>query len=345
MASQILKTIIFLLLSLCISSFLQRNTQYQLKYDQNSIIQILNSKQDLMNSLKAESNTVAASIPPNTINVLISMTELLGWFVYDEFPISSLNDIMANKYEFPDNIQNNLRIITIAESTDFQTFNFQVKSGEGCLEEYLITARHTGGQVELAYIHVVALGNLQSQFTYVTKQECHKVFFFFKKCHDVQVAVPRGYTTDELQRILNALRGSAYNKVIEQINNPTYPSLYSLGPVIYADARINQFQYLESGNHEYYAIMQGDGNFVVYKSIEFWPSNAYFASNTNGRSAGPYFFACQGDGNLVVYDRNSQPLWSSKTNLKGRGPYRLIMQDDANLVLYDANNSPIWALW
>ena len=56
------------------------------------------------------------------------------------------------------------------------------------------------------------------------------------------------------------------------------------------------------------AVMQGDGNFVIYNTTEYaTSSNALWATGTNG-NPGAYLCA-QDDGNLVVYSSSNQPLW------------------------------------
>jgi large repetitive protein len=81
----------------------------------------------------------------------------------------------------------------------------------------------------------------------------------------------------------------------------------------------------------YQAIMQTDGNFVVYGK-HIWQTKTY--------GKGGYRFILQTDGNLVVYTAASKALWQSKTY--GRGGTRLVMQTDGNLVLYTAANHPVW---
>jgi len=90
-----------------------------------------------------------------------------------------------------------------------------------------------------------------------------------------------------------------------------------------------------SANGVYTAIMQGDGNFVIYKQ----GGGPIWASNTSGSGA---LVILQGDHNLVVY-QGSSPKWASDTGGKGSGTVRLLMQNDANLVIYDGWNQPIWA--
>jgi hypothetical protein len=94
---------------------------------------------------------------------------------------------------------------------------------------------------------------------------------------------------------------------------------------------------LRSPNWAYAAIMQGDGNFVIYNSAmnpEWWTGTWTAAGNA---------LVMQNDGNLVVYNYLGQPVWNTGTWCnQGLGVY-LTMQNDGNLVLYRGNGVPIWS--
>jgi len=90
-------------------------------------------------------------------------------------------------------------------------------------------------------------------------------------------------------------------------------------------------QRLTSPSGEYYLIMQGDGNLVVYKP----GGHPIWATHTNGK--GGVKAMMQGDGNFVIYTANGSPVWASNT--AGHGNSYVRMQDDGNLVIYQA----IWA--
>jgi hypothetical protein len=75
------------------------------------------------------------------------------------------------------------------------------------------------------------------------------------------------------------------------------------------------------------AVMQGDGNFVVYGF-----GSALWASGTNGKANGGRLVV-QGDGNMVIYSKAGKAVWQSHTYGAGGGGV-LQMQGDANLVLY-----------
>jgi hypothetical protein len=100
------------------------------------------------------------------------------------------------------------------------------------------------------------------------------------------------------------------------------------------EGRLNAGQTLWSPNLQYAAVMQGDGNFVVYRS----GGVAEWATGTNVPGS---YLRMQADGNLVVYTPGNAPLWSSKTAPSSSDV--LVMQDDGNLVIYAAGNTPVWA--
>jgi hypothetical protein len=90
---------------------------------------------------------------------------------------------------------------------------------------------------------------------------------------------------------------------------------------------------LISQDKRFTAILQGDGNFVVYRgSFPLW------ASNTSGKPVRNLIM--QGDGNLVVYDPSGAPLWAAATN--GNPGATFIMQNDGNAVIY-LGSKPLWS--
>ncbi len=86
-------------------------------------------------------------------------------------------------------------------------------------------------------------------------------------------------------------------------------------------------QYIRSADGRFKAVLQGDGNFVVYDV-----SKALWSSQTAG--TGTDRLVLQTDGNLVCY-AGSRATWNAQT--AGRDSDRLIMQGDGNLVLYGSS--------
>jgi len=82
------------------------------------------------------------------------------------------------------------------------------------------------------------------------------------------------------------------------------------------------------------AMQASDGNLVLYMG-----NTALWSSNTAGNPGA--YAVMQGDGNFVVYTVSNSPLWSSNT-AGDPGAY-VIAQTDGNLVVYDVNQKPLWS--
>ena len=105
------------------------------------------------------------------------------------------------------------------------------------------------------------------------------------------------------------------------------------GQILYAG------QYIQSSNGMYTAIMQSDGNFVIYRGNNFIAANASAATMTHGNNNA--YFAFQFDGNIVVYNQSNKAIWSPL--IHGKGATKLVMQSDGNLVAYTSAGKAVWA--
>ena len=93
-------------------------------------------------------------------------------------------------------------------------------------------------------------------------------------------------------------------------------------------------QSLWSGPNGYWAVMQGDGNFVIYNSVNGSVLWATFSSVPGS------YIVMQTDGNLVVYSPSGVAQWSSGT--QGNWGIYASMQGDSNFVLYGPTGRSIW---
>lgn len=123
--------------------------------------------------------------------------------------------------------------------------------------------------------------------------------------------------------------------------DPVKPALVTPAAPIHGDQLLpNQGllanQSIQSGNGAYKLTFQGDGNLVLYSG-----GKAKWASNTNGES--PQCAIMQSDGNFVVYNSSMQAKWTSNTRADANLGSRLIIQNDGNLVIYNTSDQPIWA--
>lgn len=113
----------------------------------------------------------------------------------------------------------------------------------------------------------------------------------------------------------------------------------SLGSVIDGGKVISAGNYLLSPNGSCKAVMQGDGNFVIYKS-----GKAIWCSATNTSAFFSYFATMQADGNFVIYGQNGTSktaVWSSGTNYGAVSgyTYQLRLNDTGRLDVINTKNS------
>jgi hypothetical protein len=116
-----------------------------------------------------------------------------------------------------------------------------------------------------------------------------------------------------------------------------------LNDTLYANHDLIPNQSIRSAKNEFYARLQSDGNFVLYRSSVFEPYNALWSTDTYNLSVPkPFKLTMQTDGNLVLYDVNGHAVWASDTQNSGDAPRRLVMQLDGNLAIKDKNCKTTW---
>jgi hypothetical protein len=119
----------------------------------------------------------------------------------------------------------------------------------------------------------------------------------------------------------------------------------------------NQFlsvdEYLVSNNGLFFAIMQSDGNFCVYRGSGPSHNQGLLWNAVNESQPGGLFFAImQDDGNFCIY-RGSGPsdnqglLWNALNESQTGGQFFAIIQDDGNFCVYKGtgpadNRGSIW---
>jgi Clostridium epsilon toxin ETX/Bacillus mosquitocidal toxin MTX2 len=117
---------------------------------------------------------------------------------------------------------------------------------------------------------------------------------------------------------------------------------------------LNTNDMLTAPNGAFFAVMQGDGNFVIYRGQ--WPNtapgNSLWATGSN-KGPGSYWITMQSDGNLVIYPGSGHPppagpphssIWASKTQRPLGAQYTLRLDDDGSLKIHDESSGVvIWA--
>jgi RHS repeat-associated protein len=110
----------------------------------------------------------------------------------------------------------------------------------------------------------------------------------------------------------------------------TYGSWGCIGYKIFTNQTLASGQCLQSPNNRFLLIMQTAGNLVLY-DLSYSPGAVLFASGSTGVPGS--HAVMQGDGNLVVYTPSNTVYWSTGT-VTGTANYMLQLQDQGNLVIY-----------
>jgi hypothetical protein len=93
---------------------------------------------------------------------------------------------------------------------------------------------------------------------------------------------------------------------------------------------------ITSPSGRYQLILQADGNLVLY---DWWENHrATWASNTEGQAVSSAIM--QTDGNFVIYGFPNA-IWATAT--AGDNNAFLVLQDDGNLVMYQWIEKALWA--
>ncbi|NBR28879.1 MAG: hypothetical protein EBT83_10805, partial [Betaproteobacteria bacterium] len=117
----------------------------------------------------------------------------------------------------------------------------------------------------------------------------------------------------------------------------------SIGNTLTTNKALENNQMLESTNKNYKAVMQGDGNFVVYRA----PSTFIWASGSNGPRAANGKLVMQGDGNVCITTAANGNVWCNFSN-GPVGNYFLILRDSGDLEVYNgtpANTAAATLVW
>jgi hypothetical protein len=101
-----------------------------------------------------------------------------------------------------------------------------------------------------------------------------------------------------------------------------------------ANQQLTVNQSVLSCNGSYTLVLGGDGNLVLYQG-----STALWASGTAGKASANAIM--QGDGNFVIYSTSGAALWASNT--AGNAGAYLSVQNDGNTVIYSSSGTALWS--
>jgi hypothetical protein len=132
-----------------------------------------------------------------------------------------------------------------------------------------------------------------------------------------------------------ALDDSGVLNVLDEDDAVLWTSRSGLpGAQLYAPNTLEVDDHLRSDDGAYRAVMQADGNFVVYG-----PTGAIWQTATSGVESS---FQFSEDGTAQVVAGNGAVTWTA-TPAAGAAPFHFVMQGDGNLVEYDAHHHAVWS--
>ncbi|CAB4859727.1 MAG: hypothetical protein F2903_06255 [Actinobacteria bacterium] len=133
----------------------------------------------------------------------------------------------------------------------------------------------------------------------------------------------------------NSMAQPVWSSFTGPLSEPAFAVPPEARTAIGPGAQLAPGQAMFSSNGAYMAIMQGDGNFVIYSG-----GGAVWSSGTSGHPGSSLIF--QSDGNIVVYSPTRVALWAT-WSMGAYPPSALVLQGDGNLVEYNIWAFPMWA--
>jgi hypothetical protein len=100
---------------------------------------------------------------------------------------------------------------------------------------------------------------------------------------------------------------------------------------------------ITSPNGQFFATLQSDGNFVVYKDnprAAMWASSPNDTTRPKGKN--PLRLCMQDTGNLAIFNSNPDWIWQTDTKDKGVGPFYLSINDKGILTVTDSKGVRLW---
>lgn len=121
---------------------------------------------------------------------------------------------------------------------------------------------------------------------------------------------------------------------IESLFNSTQLNPYDFRLQTGQNLDVNSYNFLKSFNGQFVAVLQSDGNFVVYDR----GGTAHFATNTRGQKVTSVKLSGE-DGRFVLFDDIGSVVWSTPIGrdvgcIMPKDPCQLILGNDGNLAVY-----------
>ncbi len=301
-----------------------------------SLVDICFCQSELAASLENEFKRIAKNFPEGWENYFVEITSK-GHIKVDKFQSKDIDYRFIKIHQFNNEVINNFRTIVWEEYTVFKTFSFSINKNQSGYTEFIGAARIINNWIEIAYIEIDSTSILIPVFTEEKKIEC-RIILFKEKCEEKIVKIPRSYTLEEIEIIMDTLRANSF----KHLQKTTHHILTALQTKEFVLSE-NSPYHSDEGN--FFFLVQDDGNLVIFEKSAgsgIHKDKPIWSSSTNKRGTKPYLLVIEKNGDLVLYDSNWTHLWNPSTIQKGIAPFRLHLSNEGILTLIDGNENIIW---
>lgn len=178
----------------------------------------------MANALLTQATQIAQSMPAGVLcatggSCLITSMQATGQLRVQVGNPNQFPELVV-AWSLPPDVAGRLQMALLAESSTFEVFQVTVNAnaGTGSLTEYIGAVRRFNGVAEVGLVDVRASAALQTQYDAIGVRYCKSKIF--GKCinHGTRTEYHvRGFTAAELNLIVQGMRASAYEKVLEII--------------------------------------------------------------------------------------------------------------------------------
>jgi hypothetical protein len=128
-----------------------------------------------------------------------------GDISYYNFKVDEYKTKIESDVTIPQAAKDKIKGIIFSKSLTFQGLSTFATKFVGRLEEYIGIAKNNNGVVDVILIRTESQGQTVMQYNQVTQKRCRSYLFFWTKCQDIKLSIPRGFTPTEINTIENAL--------------------------------------------------------------------------------------------------------------------------------------------
>ena len=311
-------------------------------------------------------NIEALTKPARTNELVYDFKNKLTLLFYTS-TIKELDEIQV-KYDLSDSLMLQIKAARYVTTSGVKKVNESNPLNYYSHEESLGAAiKENDGRISFALIKTKSFARLKPKYQTYTTEECHHVWIFFKKCHDVEHQREIELTNEEITIINQAVKYSSINSISEAVDilkkgdyelymsdtgsifspdhksvaHVTYFGDLAIGPTSELNAILPvkyEYRFKKNGENDGHLVKQATGNIIELKD---YPNEGNGTCNFISKKG--YFHKFNFLVNKI-YSHFPSKYLSLMRYSSGIGPYVLEVKKNGNVLLYQKNrpNNPLW---